>query len=49
MELCHRAWLCRRSVLMPEGTAFRALYKLHVWQEIDGFLHTVARQAHIQS
>jgi hypothetical protein len=47
VELCEQEHLPAALVLMPEGTAFRALYKPEVWEQIDGFLKYVAGRAHI--
>ena len=47
VDLCKREHLPAALVLMPEGTAFRALYKPDVWQQIDGFLHGVGRRTGI--
>jgi hypothetical protein len=47
VELCQQENLPAALVLMPEGTAFRALYTPIVWRQIDGFLKDVAARAGI--
>ncbi len=47
VDLCDREHLPAALVLMPEGTAFRALYTPEVWRQIDGFLQGVACRTHI--
>lgn len=47
VDFCESEQLQAALVLMPEGTAFRALYTPEVWRQLAGFLQGVADRGHI--
>jgi Protein of unknown function (DUF1574) len=47
LDLCRQERVAVALVLMPEGSAFRALYSGSTWNQIEGFLGAAAERHHV--